>query len=411
MFWRKVEEEVIERPVDPLLPAGATGANGPGERDEVLTVDWSGPFSDQDEAPDDAINAGFFWIVGRVYGTGAQEDRIGHKVGGLFGYAQGQYEEQDFASDQTQFWIGKVVRGNRQIKDYAGLERAKRALIFHYQPQNNVKHRARLFIKQRGDVPKSAKLEIFGANAIAPLPQNRLLAPEPKQVRRFGAWMVLLLGFFVGGAAWLFSGSDGMTGLRQVERGALSVAMTPTANHNRVVKRLENELQVATGERDAVHTTLDRVTEANVDLRARNTTLNFINEKLEGKIALLGDQSIGQPIELTSCWPGGAKNYAPVYRIVIQDGAFVVSPAWAGSGMSWPARQAETMRAFDHKPLASGATLNAREFEVAMRPYYDFGVGEKKCRFFVEVVDSTTAKGPWKSGLATVEKYFYKKLL
>ena len=91
---------------------------------------------------------------------------------------------------------------------------------------------------------------------------------------------------------------------------------------------------------------------------------------------------------------------------------FVVAPAWAAnSTQNWPEEFQGAMAGFPDTPITAPTKLDAATFSKRMMPYYDFGKSGANCRFFVDVYDSTTTKESWKSGLETVERFFYKRLM
>jgi hypothetical protein len=112
-----------------------------------------------------------------------------------------------------------------------------------------------------------------------------------------------------------------------------------------------------------------------------------------------------------ACWMRAGTMIA-TYRVAIRDDGFSLAPAWDdGSEGAWPAEFNSVMDGFRGTPLTTQAQLSRADFKKAMRPYFNYGMKqEARCRFLVSVTNETSSQEAWASGLALVERYFFKKV-
>lgn len=112
-----------------------------------------------------------------------------------------------------------------------------------------------------------------------------------------------------------------------------------------------------------------------------------------------------------ACWMRSGSMIA-TYRITVRDDGFAFAPAWEDdSEGAWPAEFDQVMEGFRGTPLNAQALVSRADFKKIMRPYFNYGMKqEAHCRFLVSVTNQTSSKEAWQSGLALVERYFFKKI-
>jgi hypothetical protein len=224
-------------------------------------------------------------------------------------------------------------------------------------------------------------------------------AEENEQRRRAPlAWPALAL------VALIAAGAIGYLGVAHAPSGSfrvLGMNDVGTAGENFVVALRDMRERA-----DAAAVALQQAGSQIRDLEGQLAQMTARLKLLETRTAPATDPGL----ELRSCWSRTSARTVSVYRLTITDDGFIVDPKWAGDG--WPKEFSGVMSGFAQSPIAPHTEIARAAFHEAMMPYYEYGTsGTRNCRFFVDVVDGTTTKESWKSGLAMVEQYYYKRLV
>lgn len=430
MFWKRSDQELIDRPIEYAVSEATSITVGkplPNPKDDTYHVSWKGPLRPDDPEWSNAPDTGVYLITAKLIGREASEGFMGFRSEKLAKGAKdylnahlSKYVEPESAD----FWFGTVRRNTKTITDNPTLGLVRRALVFSRQPGLNAKFRAQLVVVQNTEAPDS--LGLNNARALYPLrvlPGEKLEHDEFDLVESTGPlgpecpepipcpdpppiwpWILAtaVVFFFVGLAVAHFF----LAGVRIAELEARIVTLeTQVAAFEARVKALladKNELNSALALKGEELATARKAFDG---ATGRISVLETENKRLTGLI-----QKGGGGIELSSCWQTSSDKFVPVYWIEIHDTELVVRPAWTeAQAGKWPSEYDAVMTGFTEKPIVEETHLSRVDFGAKARPYYDYGVGERNCRFFVEVTDSTTTKESWKSGLAMVERYFYKR--
>lgn len=453
MFWRRTDQEVIDRPIDFRTYLDSTDLLR--ERDEsrvrTLVIEWHGPFTPSELAAkrDNLPTRGVFAITGVPtvwYGPIKARDTL-HTV---------NYSSNDLSGAATKkargisdlnglrIWLGSVESGTASFDDVDSffpssesedrapgehdpvLKAARRAL--HYASQA---HRRFIRLGTTGDqlpiavenrwpsssgdgalghLPDVVKysndevhlgwktrsrfLDGHRVVQILPPPAPQPLKPPPCPKPTLW-WVVLLSGAGIAIVGLLIGFFLGVF---------FGPGSSPTTNFGDVLIKLGEAQKKISALTEALASATTKLVETAEKLEAAEKRITTLTASPQlPPVVSKG----GRGIELASCWEDGGK-IVSVYRVEIRDGSFAVSPTWRNPiARSWPSgREMDEL-----EPITTPTTLDSEAFRKTMHPYYVHGVQGRNCRFFVDVVDRTTSKESWKGGLALVERYFYKRQL
>ena len=129
------------------------------------------------------------------------------------------------------------------------------------------------------------------------------------------------------------------------------------------------------------------------------------NRNLEGMVKNLKNRGTGR--DHPPCWTTPQGEIEFTYEVRVGESEFTIRPILPEY------RIADLIQVSNDSTLRQSRQMARPEFRKKMRPFFDYGSSANpQCRFWVKVVDDTgpASKDAWKSGLAIVERFFYKEL-
>jgi hypothetical protein len=160
-------------------------------------------------------------------------------------------------------------------------------------------------------------------------------------------------------------------------------------------EQMANALAAASGLSESDRSVLEEMAE-------RITVLEATNVDLTGQVGYLRGRGLDHP----PCWadPGGGIEYA--FEVVIHTDMVDVSNIW-------PARRDAAARGIPEMLQLEGSALSYPEFSRRALPILQHSrQQDPECRHFVRILDRVDGgKDPFKDGLLTVERFFYKLLV
>lgn len=167
------------------------------------------------------------------------------------------------------------------------------------------------------------------------------------------------------------------------EIDALSAAAGLSESERSVIEQLVAQAQAAENERR------DSEREK-ADLRAQLTYLQ---------------RRVGNGLDHPPCWADAAGRPEFAYRVIIQTSTVSIRP-------EWPPHRRDDAERIDGMLDAIGENLTYATFAERASPVFAWSRRQNpECRHFVVIVDDVDGgKEPFKAGLLTVERFFYKLL-
>ena len=136
------------------------------------------------------------------------------------------------------------------------------------------------------------------------------------------------------------------------------------------------------------------------------TNLAKKNRDLEGMIINLRNRGTGR--DHPPCWTSHLKGEIEfTFEVKVGEPEFTFRPILPDY------RIPDLTKVSNDSALRQPGQVDRDEFKNKMLPFLKFGqASSPECRFWVKVIDDTgpTSKDAWKSGLSTIEGYFYKEL-
>jgi hypothetical protein len=449
MFWRRSDREKIEGPAGFVWPVKEEAQDDEAiNPPRNIAIHWHGPFAASDKALAELAGKPLLYVTIRPAAQAPDAiERVGYTRNGNINYLSQRITEAGMG------WVGSVQNFDQlealsdeafklgdqdAVSDAefdANLALLRRVFSYTFRPRltrihqavdavpaplrivnswsrtrttkeefcdycpdsitffRNAKVRAawndqaRYFTWTARQRQRPAETPIVPQQADAP---DRKTAPWPLIA---GILALLLVGGAVG--IWLWpSGAPGLGKTVDMKlQSALDAAQARIAALTADIEKSAAQIQSLRAQLSTALAKIAGLEKENADLTAQ----------------LSQPASTRPPLELDSCWSREGQRAVPVYRVTIRDNDFLVEPSWKDS-RDWPAPFAEKMG--DLRPLSEPATLAPSAFSATMFPYYEQGIKpDMNCRFFVDVIDRTTNKDTWKTGLAMVERYFYKRLI
>ena len=129
------------------------------------------------------------------------------------------------------------------------------------------------------------------------------------------------------------------------------------------------------------------------------------NRDLEGMVINLRNRGTGR--DHPPCWINAQGEIEFTYEVKVEESEFTIR-------LILPEYRIEDLIQISNDPtIRQLGKMRRPEFTKKMRPFFSYGrSANPQCRFWVKVIDNTgpTSKDLWKSGLATIEGFFYKEL-
>ena len=130
------------------------------------------------------------------------------------------------------------------------------------------------------------------------------------------------------------------------------------------------------------------------------TRLTQANQDLTGQII-----NIRNGLDHPPCWADEAGEIEYAFRVILRTEEVTVRPIW-------PEHRTDDARAIPGMISAAGEAISYEEFSRRVLPIFAWSTRQNpECRHFVAILDSVAGgKEPFKQGLFTVERFFYKRL-